>query len=73
MHFLFGYAILGNTGGHLKVDALRDMKYPTPFAEPSRMSHLGESPAFDGSRRLFVGTGIGGMGVQCGVDVPGRK
>jgi len=39
------------------------------YSPQIRMSHLGEAPGFGDSRRLFVGTGIGGMGVQCGVDV----
>ena len=36
----------------------------------ARMSRVGNSGP---DRRLFIGTGIGGMGVQCGVDVPGPE
>lgn len=36
------------------------------FGQGIRMSRVGNHL---GDRRLFVGTGIGGMGVQCGVDV----
>lgn len=37
------------------------------FGDSMPMSAIGDQ--FRGPRRLFVGTGIGGMGVQCGVDV----
>ena len=54
-----------NAGG-FRADALKTdtLGNPTPA-----MSQVGVSDMAPPARRLFIGSGIGGMGVQCGVDV----